>query len=543
MLFAKVGIKVKLGVVFGFLLLMIVFMICLGLGSTRKINESVERIAKVNYLKTVYALEASKAVEEIQGDIRMAVLLKGENDVVNVKKKIDAARAKYRESEARLAELEKSAQGIKLLENLKNAIGPAVNANNRVMALVDAHQRDEAAALLLKEGVPLTQKVQELFDEQVTFQRESVDAEYSRSVALYDRVKLVQLVAGAISIILGLMASIFLISNFVTRINRVAGAMNRVADGDLSTLLKIYANDEIGDLGRNINRMLTSIGAMIASIKSTANQVASASNSLYANSEQIATGNGQVAEQTGTVATASEEMAATSSEIARSCITAAGSSRQASDLATEGVTVVRETVAGMNRIADRVKETAATVENLGSRSDQIGEIVGTIEDIADQTNLLALNAAIEAARAGEQGRGFAVVADEVRALAERTSKATKEIALMIKAIQADTKNAVVAIEEGVQEVERGTNDAARSGKALEDIFNQIGDVTQQINQIATAAEQQSATSMEISNNIQQITDVIQTSASFSHNSTSSARELSTCADGLQRLVGQFILAA
>jgi len=542
MLFAKLGIKVKLGMVFAFLLLMIVVMICLGLGSTRKVNESVERIAKGNYLKTVYALEASKAVEEIQGDIRMAVLLKDENDVAILKKNIDAARAKYRDVEARLAELEKSEKGIKLLENVKSAGVPAVNANNRVMELVEAGQRDEAVRLLLKESGPLTRKVQDLFDEQVKFQQENVAVEYSRSVALYERVKLVQLAVGAISILLGLMASIFLIHNFVTRINRVAKAMNRVADGDLTTQLRIYANDEIGDLGRNINRMLTSIGEMIASIKSTATHVASASTSLYANSEQIATGNEQVAAQAGTVATASEQMAATSTEIARNCIAAAGSSRQASDLATEGVSVVRETVAGMNRIAERVKDTATTIENLGTRSDQIGEIVGTIEDIADQTNLLALNAAIEAARAGEQGRGFAVVADEVRALAERTSRATKEIGQMIKAIQADTVGAVAAIEEGVDEVERGTNDAAKSGKALEDIFNQISEVTLQINQIATAAEQQSATSMEISHNILQITDVIQTSATFSHDSASSARELSTCADGLQRLVGQFTLA-
>jgi methyl-accepting chemotaxis protein len=263
MLFAKVGIKVKLGVVFGFLLLMIVIMIGLGLGSTSKVNKSVKQIAKGNYLKTVYAFEASKAVEELQGEIRMAVLLRDDAEIALVKKNIDVARAKYKESMVKLAELEKSEQGVKLLENVKTAIGPAVNANNRVMELVDAHQRDEAAALLLKEGVPLTRKVQELFGEQIKYQQESVDEEYNRSVALYYRVKLVQVAAGAVSILLGLMASIFLINNFVTRLSRVAEAMNRVADGDLSTQLKIYANDEIGELGRNINRMLTSIGAMI----------------------------------------------------------------------------------------------------------------------------------------------------------------------------------------------------------------------------------------------------------------------------------------
>ncbi|HEX2770707.1 MAG TPA: methyl-accepting chemotaxis protein, partial [Geobacteraceae bacterium] len=204
---------------------------------------------------------------------------------------------------------------------------------------------------------------------------------------------------------------------------------------------------------------------------------------------------------------------------------------------------VQETVAGMNRITERVKETAATLERLGSRSDQIGEIVGTIEDIADQTNLLALNAAIEAARAGEQGRGFAVVADEVRALAERTTKATKEIAQMIKAIQNETIGAVTSMEEGVKEVERGTKDAAKSGTALDHILSQINAVSMEINQIATAAEEQTATTTEITSNIQQITEVVQLSASCSHDSADAAKELLAQAEELQRLVGRFTLAA
>jgi methyl-accepting chemotaxis protein len=202
-----------------------------------------------------------------------------------------------------------------------------------------------------------------------------------------------------------------------------------------------------------------------------------------------------------------------------------------------------ETVASMNGIADRVKETATTLERLGSRSDQIGEIVGTIEDIADQTNLLALNAAIEAARAGEQGRGFAVVADEVRALAERTTKATKEIAQMIKAIQNETKGAIMSMEEGVTEVERGAQEAAKSGEALDNILNQINAVAQEINQIATAAEEQTATTTEITNNIQMITEVVQMSASCSIEAAGSAKELLANAEKLQSLVREFTLVA
>jgi methyl-accepting chemotaxis protein len=197
----------------------------------------------------------------------------------------------------------------------------------------------------------------------------------------------------------------------------------------------------------------------------------------------------------------------------------------------------------MNRIAEQVRATAHSVEGLGARGDQIGEIIGTIEDIADQTNLLALNAAIEAARAGEQGRGFAVVADEVRALAERTTRATREIGEMIKAIQNETRSAVAAMEMGVKEVETGTGEAARSGEALQEILEQINNVVSQVNQIAVAAEQQTAITGEISSNIHQITDVVSETARGAQESATAASQLASLAGTMQHLVDQFKLAS
>ncbi len=312
-------------------------------------------------------------------------------------------------------------------------------------------------------------------------------------------------------------------------------------EGDLTKRMNVSGHDEIAEISRMFNQFLDKLHGIISLISTTSTQVASASSQLNSTAERIATGAEEVAAQSATVATAGEEMSATSGDIAQNCQMAAEGAHRATQSAQNGAGVVERTVAVMGQIAEKVQESAKTVESLGERSDQIGAIIGTIEDIADQTNLLALNAAIEAARAGEQGRGFAVVADEVRALAERTTRATKEIGEMIKAIQRETKGAVAAMEQGVQQVEAGTIEAAKSGDALRDILDQVNDVATQVNQIATAAEEQTATTSEISNNMQQITQVVQDTASGAHQSATAASQLYGNAEELQRLVRQFKL--
>jgi methyl-accepting chemotaxis protein len=311
-----------------------------------------------------------------------------------------------------------------------------------------------------------------------------------------------------------------------------------VANGDLTIDVRTGSGDT-GSVMAGMKTMVENLRELVSQTISISSGIASASAQLQATSEQIATGAEEVASQTTTVATASEEMSATSMDIARNCTLAADNSKKTSDSAENGSLVVQETIAGMEKIADRVQETAMTIGTLGTRSEQIGEIIGTIEDIADQTNLLALNAAIEAARAGEQGRGFAVVADEVRALAERTTKATREISVMIKAIQAETKAAVHAMEEGVREVEKGAMSSMKSGDALQEILTEINEVTMQINQIATAAEEQTATTSEITTNIQQVTEVIHQSARGAEETSAAAAQLAEQAQQLQGLVDHF----
>ncbi len=348
-------------------------------------------------------------------------------------------------------------------------------------------------------------------------------------------------VALSIMILLTVVLAILVARSITVPVSILAKQTEQVSRGELNIEVSCSSDDEIGKLACSFKVMTENLRSIISHVASTSSQVAAAANQLTLTAEHIATGAEEVVSQANTVATAGEEMSATSGDIAHNCQMAAEGAERASKTAKNGATVVESTIVVMNQIASKVQESAKTVENLGTRSDQIGAIIGTIEDIADQTNLLALNAAIEAARAGEQGRGFAVVADEVRALAERTTRATKEIGEMIKAIQKETKGAVVAMVQGVHQVETGTIEAAKSGHALQDILQQINDVAMQVNQIATAAEEQTATTSEISSNMQQITEVVQQTSQGAQESAAAAAHLYGNAEELQRLVRQFKL--
>jgi methyl-accepting chemotaxis protein len=424
----------------------------------------------------------------------------------------------------------------KLVEEITPLMKSADDAVAKLSDILKKEDGEGLAKFTMSDLYPVIDPISGKFSDLVEVQLKVAKVEYEKSSRTYQQSKIISIT----SIIFG----VLLASGFGLMIVRsitgplAAGVMvaNRLADGDLTVEV-----DETGQLMAAMKAMTENLRTIINKISSTSTLVAAASNQLHSTAEHIATGAEEVAAQAGTVATAGEEMSATSSDIAQNCQMAAEGAQRASQSASNGAEVVEKTIEVMGQIAAKVQQSARTVESLGARSDQIGEIIGTIEDIADQTNLLALNAAIEAARAGEQGRGFAVVADEVRALAERTTRATKEISEMIKAIQKETKGAVTAMEQGVHQVETGTMEAARSGEALRDILEQVNSVAMQVSQIATAAEEQTATTSEISSNMLQITEVVHQTSQGAHESATAASLLNGNAEELQRLVRQFKL--
>ncbi|SJZ56582.1 methyl-accepting chemotaxis protein [Trichlorobacter thiogenes] len=412
---------------------------------------------------------------------------------------------------------------------------------DKILELDNAGKDAEAKALMHGEAFKAALHEQEIINQLVDSKKKQAKlaAEHNDQTASFAAKLMIGVIIAAVvlAITLGL-----LISRMITTPLAASVAVaRRLADGDLTAEVTVTSRDEVGQLQSAMEHMVQSLRTLVSQTVQISAGIASASTQLHSTSEQIATGAEEVAAQTGTVATASEEMAATSSDIARNCHAAADSAGMAATATESGFAIVKHTVDGIRTRGEHTKENAKIVSSLGERSEQIGAIVGTIEDIADQTNLLALNAAIEAARAGEMGRGFAVVADEVRALAERTTKATKEISDMIRSIQQETRVAITSMEEGVKGTEKGAAEAAQLETSLQQILEQVNDVTMQVSQIATAAEQQTATTSEVTTNIQQITEVVQQTASGAEETAAAAAQLAGQAQDLQNLVSKFKL--
>jgi methyl-accepting chemotaxis protein len=330
---------------------------------------------------------------------------------------------------------------------------------------------------------------------------------------------------------------------------RPLGAMTAISrdiaegEGDLTKRVPVNGRDEIAELGGWFNVFIEKLQAMIGKVAHVTDKVASAAVQLSATSEQMSKGAESLTARTAQTATAVEEMNATVGEVAQNSGKAAAMAQETVQTAKGGREVVTSTVAGMQQISDAVTQSAAIIAALGKSSDQIGEIVRVIEDIADQTNLLALNAAIEAARAGEQGRGFAVVADEVRKLAERTTKATKEIGDMIRHIQQDTKGAVASMEEGTQKVTSGVALVNRTGEALARIAEMVTGTADMIRQIAVAAEEQSVATQQIAGDLETVAKVTRETAGGATESARASHDLSQLATDLQAIVGNFKIAA
>jgi len=408
--------------------------------------------------------------------------------------------------------------------------------------MLAAEDLDRAAAHFKNVLQPATAQVDEATDALIAHVKKNAQATREKIAGQSEVLQAVSMAIMAIGLILSVILSLLIRRSIVASTAELERASHQFAKGDLSDQARLPGQDELAQVGRSFNQMAAEFSRLIGEIRRSAEEVARAAQNTAGNSAAVAENSNRQTTLSQDTALAAQEMAAAIARVGDNIAQMVAAADLASQRASHGQTVVNDATQGIQAISRTVLETSQVVSNLGRQSEEIGRVVSVIKDIADQTNLLALNAAIEAARAGEQGRGFAVVADEVRKLAERTATATNEISATIQNIQQETARAVAAMEQGSQEVSQGVNMAQQVGQAIGAINEAVTSLSAMIHDIDRIRTEQEIASRSIAGRVEEIHGMAGANRTVSENSAHAARELTNLAERLRESVSRFKLA-
>jgi methyl-accepting chemotaxis protein len=408
-----------------------------------------------------------------------------------------------------------------------------------------AEDRDEAEQLLRSDMRAQFDAHRAAIDRVVSMANERAAEDEQIAVAtLASRNTVLWSVAGTVGV--SALALGWLIGRGITRpLHAMASTVDDMAAGkaSLATRMDESRRDELGVLASGINRFTSKLQQVISSARESSAKVGASCGELQESAASMADTMEQQSARVREIASAMTQMSASASEVAQQASDARNAAEQSSQVATKGGQTVETTITGMRAIEQAVQKGAGCVHTLGSRSEAIGQLIQIINDIADQTNLLALNAAIEAARAGEHGRGFAVVADEVRKLADRTQKATSEISQSVRQIQEETGQAVKAMDVGRTQVNEGVRLAGGAGDDLRRILQSTSEVTRMVGSIATAAAEQSSTTEEVSRSLEGMSSAAAHAQKGAEHSAAAIQGLATQADALRKIIDECGLKA
>ena len=541
-MFKNRTVAMRLGAIFTLMGLGLLVLAAVSLIKVAELKGSIDKISKERMPKILLVKSLIDNVNQNALSARSILLMYMEEDIA---KELDAMAKSRKIVLEDIDNLEKtitSEKGKQLLTAIKEQREPYRLLVQKALEANKIGKKNEAMDILNNEVRPVLAKYTQALNELSAYQVKLIDDAAADAETLYQHTFILIAIAAS-SLLLVVAVSGFLIIRSITRElggepAYAAEIARRIAGGNLTVAVITKPNDSVSMLAA-MKQMQEKLKEMVAEVLAGADQVSGTATQLAASSSQVADGSRQQSEAASSMAAAVEEMTVSIDQVSESAHEARNASSHSGELSEQGAGVIQNAVSEMAKIEGSVKESSQIIAALEEQSGEISAIVNVIKEIADQTNLLALNAAIEAARAGEQGRGFAVVADEVRKLAERTTKSTQEIAGMIEKIQVGTRDAVASMESGVAQVSSGVALANQAGHSITQIKTEAARVAQVVGDISDSLKEQSVASNDIAKNVERIAQMTEENSAAVQEASTAALHLEQLAVSLQNTIGRF----